>query len=321
MKRRMALFLSLIMICSLFIFFSSNAQVNAFPSQEITLIVTYGPGGGADRLARAFVSVAPNYFPVPLRVINIAGAGGARGVLDALAAETDGHTLIFTSAAAIIGPPLFEDVGYIPHEDLVGIARTGVFDFGIVTKRDAPWETFNDFVQDALENPGAYTYGSAGVGGSTHFGMELLMEELGIEVIHVPFPGSGESILAAAGGHIDITFTTSSSMIPPVQSGEVKGLVVTSEERLNGLPDVPTVMESGYDFSWSFYRGIWGSSDIPEDRVLWLSEKVKEVLEDPSFISLARALGEPAAYLDSYAISNWTEHTFTNLAPMAERFK
>lgn len=311
-KRKVVLFLLLMVFV-----FTSICQSNDFPSEPIRLIVPYTAGGGTDRIARAFAGVAGGYSPVPIQVITMPGGGAADGTRYVVNSIPDGYTLSIGSFGSAIGPAVLRDVGYTPH-DLKGVAQIAEIAQALVIHPESKWDLFEDFVEDAKNNPGKYTYATPGAGSFAHFTVEALCEKLGLDLLHIPHDSGAEAVFAVAGGHVDLASGSIGSMVAPHNAGTVRAIVQTGSIRESALDDVPTVLEEGYDFSFFTSRGIWAPKDVPNDRIAWLSELARKTLEDDSYISLANLLGDPPTFIPAEEFTDLTYEYYEIMSRMTE---
>ena len=217
-----------------------------YPERRIELVVPFPPGGPNDTAARIINEQFSAALGVPVTVVNKPGAGGAVAAEYVLKATPDGYTVFYpTNTVLTILPAMQPDIVKYRPADFVVVAST-VADFGSVTYRpDAPWSTFEEMVSHAKKNPGRVSYGSAGVGTLSSFAMEILKMSYGVDIVHVPFQGTGPVKNAILGGHVQLVSSGFSSLGPLIRSGDIKALFTTAPRRLPAFPDVPTAAEKG----------------------------------------------------------------------------
>lgn len=239
-----------------------------YPENTITLVVPFGAGVPVDATARYFAELIREELGATIIVENRGGAGSAIGTEYVARANNDGYTLLLTTSSSVSVVPAFQaDIGYDPAEDLEPIF--GIFSGGSVLQINSsvPADTFEEFIEYALANPGALSFGSAGLGTITHVAGEIFMADTGIEMVHVPYPSSGEAGVDLIAGHIQVLFGPTGGVAQNLQSGEVKALVSMAPIRPVELPDLPTVAELGHPAleqpaSWF---GLFAPAGLPQD--------------------------------------------------------
>lgn len=257
-----------------------------FPSRPIDLVVPFAVGGGADAMARNLSSVAGQYVDVPVRVVSMPGASGSVAGNHVLGAEPDGHTLIVATYGGLMSAPLLDDVGFT-LDDWVPVGMLSFPPFLIASNPDLPFDSLKGLIEYSRANPGAIAYSSTGAGGSTHFMALLLQEEFGVEWTHVPYDGGSTSLLAVMNGEVSIGFGTAANVLDPASEGLVNALAVTGSQRIAAAPDLPTVQEQGYDFTFSVWQGVAAPAGTPDDALAVLEELVASIAADPVFVQLA----------------------------------
>ncbi len=262
---------------------SEGLAQKEYPNREIELTVTFSAGGMADVAFRAINEELAKNLGVPVVIVNKAGASGTIGAHYVSQSKPDGYTLGGTTNSTLIITPLV--LGKLPYKpsDLFPIAKivsTPVF-FGV--RRDAPWKTIEEFISHAKKNPGKLTCGSAGVGSTVHFALEMLKLEAGVDIQHVPFKGGGEQNAALLGGHIDLNSTAPNPSLPLLLSGDMRALVTS--RKIKQFPGVPTLEEKGYPkaafTNWVACFGPKGMEMSAVDRIVSALEKA---LKSPSVV-------------------------------------
>lgn len=262
-----------------------------YPTQPINIIVPYSAGGGNDRVARVLASFGQEYFGTGIKVIDMPGASGTIGGQFVAKSEPDGYTLLINTDNGLSAPPMIADAPY-DVLDFTGIVTFSSSDYVWCVKSDAPWNSFSELLEYAREHPGEISYGSTGAGGSVHISLAALLTQEGIEMTHVPFDGAAPALAAVAGGHIDLCGPSVTSVVPVIESGKVRPLASSGSTRTLDLPDVPTVIEEGYDYSFSTSRVIVAPKGTPQEIVDFLEEKFLEVFKDKAFLVLIKRVGE-----------------------------
>lgn len=265
--------------------FGAAAQAG-YPERPIQFVVSYASGGSSDIAARSFSRAAERHFDGSLVVQNRAGAAGIVGTDYVFNAEPDGYTILLARIAVLAIAPALQSVPYDPDEfTYIGLLSSDPF--VCVTGARKPYQNLDDLAEAIRENPGAVTYNSSGVGSLNQFAALSLLESLGMPdpvtaATHVPAQGEGPALTAVAGGHIDFLCGNLAPMLPQIVGGNVRPLLVTSAERLDDIPDVPTVAELGYPeleslIGWS---AIVGPPNMDEEVVEFLQSLMTSVAED-----------------------------------------
>jgi tripartite-type tricarboxylate transporter receptor subunit TctC len=224
----------------------ASAQ-DAFPRQPIRLILPFAPGTGSDAVARIVAHEIRNHLSQPMLVENRAGAGGITGTEQGARATPDGHTLTLgTTSTFLVNPTLNPRAGYTFERDFAPVALIGRSFYAIVVANNAQAPQTLAQLIERLKAPGANpTFGSAGAGTITHLCSEIFLHKAGAKATHVPYRGSGPVMTDVMGGQITFASDTWAATLPLVRGGQLRALAVTSPQRYPGLPDVPTLVESG----------------------------------------------------------------------------
>jgi tripartite-type tricarboxylate transporter receptor subunit TctC len=293
-----------------------------YPNRTIDLIVPYAAGGGTSEIARVVSDIASRHMDVELRDRTLPGEGGATGTRFVTEAEPDGYTVLFGTPGSVVTAPHLQDTGYT-WQDLSPVALMSSTSLSVVVGAESPHETFADLVEFSRANPGAVTYGTSGAGSSSHVAAAALAHSLGVEWSHVPFDGSSEALIAAAGGHIDFSIPSTGSATSQIENGLLRPLAVTSAERSPRLPDVPTLVELGYeDQVYPGWRGVFVPAGTPEDRIAYLEDILRQVSEDPEFVEAVTALeGEPPVFVGAADTRAQIEAEDARLAPVLETLR
>lgn len=271
------------------------AHAADYPTRAIRLVVPYAAGGPTDVLARLIADYLGRDLKQTVVVENKPGAQGAIAAEQVARAEADGSTLFVTAASImVLNPLLYKKLPYDAQKDLRML--TVVTDLPVVMEvhPSVPAKTVKEFVDYAKANPGKLNFGSAGTGGTIHLAGEMFKQIAGIEMTHVPYKGAGPALTDLLSGNIQVMFDTLSTALPPVKSGLLRPLGVSSKERSADLPDVPTVVESGYpDYQVGVWFGLAGSSKLPDDVVRIVMASMDRALNDAAFRASLEKIGFP----------------------------
>jgi putative tricarboxylic transport membrane protein len=270
------------------------------PTESIEYVAPAGAGGGWDTLARTTSKVLEesDLIDVRLPVVNMPGGGGAIGWAYIAGAQGDPHKLFVTSPPIILVPLSGESAH--DHTDFSPIARL-IADYNVYgVVADSPIQTIGELFDAIRDDPAGFSIaGGSAVGSMDHIAIAGAANAAGIpaaDVNYVAFEGGGEALVAAVGGHTDAVVTDVASATPLVASGDIRVLAVSGEERVDTLPDVPTLRESGIDFSFDIWRGVMGPSGLTEAQVAHYEQLFAEMLELDSWAAERDRLG----WVDSY---------------------
>jgi len=218
----------------------------AYPSRPVRIVVPFLPGGGADLIARLLSPHLQALLGQPFVVENRAGAAGRIGTGVVAKSEPDGHTLLMTTESSlVIAPHIGVAMSYDPLKDLAPISLLTRNTIVLVVHPSVPASTLADYIALARAKPGGLFFASSGVGGPNHLAGEIFNRTAGVEIVHVPFPGTGGAIQAVIGNQVGAMWGFIAGLIPHIRSGALKALAVGGRARSPALPDVPTVAEAG----------------------------------------------------------------------------
>lgn len=293
-----------------------TATEEAFPSQPVQVIIPYAAAGGTDRTVRVHGGSWGIYADVPLRVVNMPGAGAVEGMRFVAEAEPDGYTLVACgSDIAII--PLIRDVGFT-IDDFSPLCITADYGFWVCVPPDSPFDTWDEFAAHVEGHPGELTMASYGAGSSSDFGIALLLDRSGLEMKVVPLDGGAEQVAQLMGGHVDAALVTTGSGLPAIVAGDIKALATTDRERHSELPDVPMVTEVGVDAEWLNGRMYLAPAGTPQDRLDTLAGIFQNIVEDPGTQKLVKTLGEREHFVGPEEFTTWIREQRDALEPLAE---
>ena len=244
------------------------AQEN-YPSRQITLIAPFAAGGSTDLVARVISEGLRAKLGHPVIVENKPGGTGVIGAREVVKAGPDGYTLLLANAGATVIPAAMSRNYPIDlNKDLLAIGLTAEFVGVVIAKKDLPVNSMQEFIAYAKANPGKLNFGTSGVGSMVHLAAELLMKETGIKMQHLPYKGGSNSMTDLLGGTIDVLFVSSPVAVGQADNKDLKMLAVTSRYRLQALPNVPTIEESGVPgFDTTAWMGVMGPAGVPQPSV------------------------------------------------------
>jgi tripartite-type tricarboxylate transporter receptor subunit TctC len=253
-----------------------------YPSKSIKIVVGFAPGGGSDFIARLVAQRLTAKLGQTVYVENRPGAGGNLGAEVALRAAGDGYTLFLAATSYTVNANLYQ-LPFDPVKDITAIARLASGPFVVAANPGTQIKSLKELVERAKSEPGKLAYASSGAGSITHVATEYFLSVAGVEALHIPYKGTSPALTDTISGTVQFMFGTVASTVPHVKSGKLKGLAVTTKDRLDALPDLPTVIESGYPgFDVAVWHGLIGPKGIPKDIVNKLNKAVVDALSDPA---------------------------------------
>jgi tripartite-type tricarboxylate transporter receptor subunit TctC len=276
---------------------NNSLSQEPYPTRPITMVIRSGAGGMADTMTRLLCKAGEKELGQPIICENRTGAGGVVGMSYVLKSKSDGYILGASTTGPYINNPHMEKVPYDPLTDVTDIMVYFKYTHGLCVRSDAPWNTFEDVLAFAKQNPGKFTYGAAGVGVTQHIVMERIAMKEGIKLSFVPFKSGAEPTLACLGGHIHAVAQGPADVVPHIQAGKLKLLFALNDERWPIAPNVPTVLEK-YGFFGLSLQGIYGPKGIPEPIREKLQEAFKKAMSDPSYVEGAKTLNVVAFYMN-----------------------
>jgi tripartite-type tricarboxylate transporter receptor subunit TctC len=267
----------------------SDASAQSYPNRPIKLIAPFPPGGPVDVMAR-FVAQRLSTSLGQVIVDNRPGAGGTIGSKAAAAAEPDGYTLLFGSSTTLAASPaLYKNLGYDPVRSFTPVAMISSVPFALVVAPALHARTIQELVAHARQNPGKLNFG-APTGTLPHLTAEMFKSAAAIDIVHIPYRGAANAITDILTGQIDLAFEPTSVLLAHIAEGKVRALAVTSAERMAELPEVPSMIESGFpgfvSVSWT---GIVAPAGTPQEIVMTLNAAINAGITGPeSKASLAK---------------------------------
>ena len=252
----------------------------AYPDRPITIVVPYAPGGAADAVARVLATRLGARLGASVVVDNKAGASGTIGASYVAKANADGYTLLYDATPYSINPHLFPKMPYAANA-LQPLSLVLLAPNVLIVKADSPIKNINDLVARAKATPGKLNFASGGSGTVQRLAAELMRQQLGLDMVHVPYKSGGPAITDVMAGQVDFMFGTLAATYPHIAGGKLRALAVSAPERSRRLPDVPTVAETvvpGYEaFEWN---GMFLPAGTPEPIAARLRQAVQEVMQE-----------------------------------------
>lgn len=255
----------------------------AWPDKPIKLVVPYAAGGAADALARVVATELGTRLKQQVIVENKAGAGGIIGAQAVAQAPADGYTFLYDATSFAVNPNLFPKLGFSYAKDFAPIGMVARIPTLLVVPANSPEKTIADLVQRARSKPGQVNYASAGNGGAAHLSGELFASGFKLSLVHVPYKGGAPALTDLAGGQVEMMFSAVTASGPLVKAGKLRALATAFDRRIESMPQVPTVAESGLPgFSAYEWNAIWAPAATPPDVVKRMEAELREALKSPA---------------------------------------
>lgn len=277
---------------SMVVFFSLQVQVanaqNAaasYPDKTVKVIVPLTPGSGADIAGRIAFKTVAEMWKQPVIIENRPGAGGLVGTGVVVNSDPNGYTLLVQSASYAANPAIYKKLPY-DLKSLTDVNILGTSPYALVVSADSPYKTLSDLVNAAKAQPGAIPFASAGVGSSTHLAAEYFNQTMGIKMLHVPYKGSPEAISETISQRTAYYMAPLQTAIAQIQGGKVRALGVTSANRAEAAPEIPTIASQGFPgFEIGLWVGLWAPSATPKAILQKINTDVNAALQDPQVVS------------------------------------
>ncbi len=255
-------------------------------TDPIRLVIPFGPGGGSDITARVLAATAPEFCGPRIDVVSMPGAAGLEAVNFVRSATPNGHTLLVTDYGPIVTSGFIDEVDW-EHSDWQPVMNFTEWLPTVYTRSDHDIQTIEDWVAVAEANPESVTFGHASPLGIVHLPLVLFEMETGLQNVHVPTSGGGETRSLVMGGHIDLGMTLPASIASEVAAGDLTALGVFASERSPALPDTPTFREAGYDVVLPAWLMIFATDEVPSETVTFLQDCFIEALASPTAVAMS----------------------------------
>ena len=256
-----------------------DSPAQDYPVRPIRMLVGFTVGGVGDITARLIAQKLSEPLGQHVVVENRGGASGAIATERVATSTADGYTLLLMTAAETVIPALRTRLPYKLERDLAPVSLVAIAPFVLVIPQSVPAHTVKELIALARSQPGKLSYGSVGAGSTPHLAGELLKSMAGVRIVHVPYKGGGESVIATASGQVDIGFHSATAALPLVEAGKLRALGVTSAKRASFLPSIPTIAESGLPgFDRSSWNGVLAPAGVPRNIIARLNAAIGKVV-------------------------------------------
>ena len=290
-KLILGLFLCVLVAATLLVSACGTSKINdtkqstsiRYPEKEITLVCPWSAGGSSDLLARALAQSANKKMEKPIIVVNRDGAGGGIATLEVGQAKPDGYTIAVGASGLFTTQPFLKKVNYkIDDFDfLIGISDEPVL---LTVRADSPDKNLEDLFQRAKSEKLVIKYGNSGIGTVPHLNLAYLFQMANIQSQPVPFKSNTQALASLMGGHIDVSAAHPGEAIPQIKAGKIRALAISSAKRFASLPDVPTMMEKGYQIDMGVRKFIMVPKGMPTDIKVALTQILERSVADPEFV-------------------------------------
>jgi tripartite-type tricarboxylate transporter receptor subunit TctC len=300
MKRLLPLSLALL---------TAGALAQSYPSKPITLLVPTAPGGTTDIAARMLAEPLGKALGQTVVVENRGGASGAIAAVALKRAEPDGYTLMMQySGYHVITPNVSRQPPQWEAKDFQAVANVLSAPQLVVVREGLAPKTLAELVTQAKANPGKLSFASSGIGSLQHVTGAMLEQQAGIELIHVPYKGTGPTLQDLLGAQVDMTFGTPPPFMPHIQTGKLRALAVTGKSRLASLPNVPTAAEAGLPkLDATSWFAVFAPARTPQPVIDKLTTEIAKIMATPAFKQKAAEQGATADYMNPQQLSDYAK--------------
>lgn len=261
---------------------TSMGQAQPFPNRPIQLIIPIPAGGGGDICGRILADELGKILGTQVVVVNKPGAGATLGIDAVAKSKKDGYTIGYTSGASMVYARILnpESIHYDPIKDFEFLGLHVFFPLAIAVQESLPWRTFGEFINYAKKNPGKIRVSTTGIGSPPHFDLEIIQSLTGAQLTHIPFKGGESVITAVLGGHVEATCDSIGKIMPHVDSGKMRVLVIS--KKFSPLPNIPTMTELGYkEDLFSGWFGLCAPAGVPEEVKRVLIPAIEKGVKNP----------------------------------------
>ncbi|AMN40864.1 TTT family tricarboxylate transporter, receptor protein [Rhodoplanes sp. Z2-YC6860] len=277
MLRRIAIAIALALLPTAL----AHAQ-STWPDRPIKLVVHVAAGGGVDLMARVLADKLSQQMSQRVLIENMGGGGGAIAARTVAKADPDGYTFLFVGPGHAAVPFMHKQPPYDPINDFIPVSLVTQFPLVVVINPNLPAKNLAEFIALLKKEPGKHTFGSSGIGGSSHIPVEMLMHMANVKMTHVPFRGNGPSSAALIGGQIDLIIDGLAPQLGNIAENRVRVLGVTTKERTPFLPDAPAVSETLPGYQFPMWVGLFAPAKTPRDIVERMSAEIAKAVRDPT---------------------------------------
>jgi tripartite-type tricarboxylate transporter receptor subunit TctC len=268
---------------------TSSAFAQNYPNRPVKILLGYSPGGGIDIMARTLSQQLSQILGQPFIVENRPGAGGTLAAAIVAKAAPDGYTLLLDETSTLLtAPHMYKSLPYDPIKNLTPVSLVTTTSLILVSNPQSSIRTLQDLVKEAKANPGKLSYGSSGIGSIHHLSMKMFETGAGLDIVHIPYKGSGQSIQAVLGGEVPLLLTSMTAAGSYIRTGRLNVLGTTSAARMPTHPNIPSLAEVVKDYDFSAENGVLAPPGLPAEVLARLADAIKQAVESSGFVEKIR---------------------------------
>ncbi len=276
--------------------YTGAGVAQGFPEKPVTMVVPFPAGGSADLIARALAEQLTAAWKQNVLVINRAGASGNIGTEGVARAAADGYTMLYGTTAIASSPAVYAKLGYNVLTDLAPVVLVAKQANVLVIHPSVPAKSVKELLALDKSNPNTLNSASAGVGSSNHLALVLFNMLSGARIGHIPYKGAAPAVAETMGGHVHMTFAPVAAAVPPVQSGKLRGIGISSTNRSKALPEVPTIDEGGVKgYEAGGWNALFAPAKTPQDIIVKINQSARNALNAPRVQQLFEKSGAEEA--------------------------
>ena len=303
-----------LLIAAAAVLVAATSAAQTYPTKTIKIVVPFTAGSATDIMARVVGEKLQAAWGQPVVVENRPGAGGTLGATQVAKGEADGHTLLVVSTGHVVNPVLYGNLQYDTLGDFSGVTPLASLPSVLVVGAGSPYKTVAELIAAARAKPGVLNYASAGVGSATHVNAEKFRANANLQVTHIPFKGTPETIVEVSSGRTDFMFTPVLASIPSIRDNRLRALAVSTAKRSSALPNVPTVAESGLPgFAFDFWIGMLAPAKTPKPVVAKINAEVARILALPEVKERMATLGAEPMPMSPDQFDAYIKEEYTTL--------
>ncbi len=303
-----------LLIAAAAVLVAATSAAQTYPTKTIKIVVPFTAGSATDIMARVVGEKLQAAWGQPVVVENRPGAGGTLGATQVAKGEADGHTLLVVSTGHVVNPVLYSNLQYDTLSDFSGVTPLASLPSVLVVGAGSPYKTVAELIAAARAKPGVLNYASAGVGSATHVNAEKFRANANLQVTHIPFKGTPETIVEVSSGRTEFMFTPVLASIPSIRDNRLRALAVSTAKRSSALPNVPTVAESGLPgFAFDFWIGMLAPAKTPKPVVAKINAEVARILALPEVKERMATLGAETMPMSPEQFDAYIKDEYTTL--------
>lgn len=297
------------------------AHAQSYPTRPITLVVPFTPGTGIDLAARSLGQKIAADWHEPLIIDNKPGASGGLGAKFVSNTPPDGYTLMVTASALAVFPALSRSKPYDPERDFTPVARTAATSLALVVNPTAlSVMSLSGLIAIARARPGQLNYSSPGAGTLQHLSMELVKQELGLDIVHIPYHGAAGALTDLVAGHVELAFLPVNTALPLTSAGKLRMLAVSTAKRSSIAPQVPTFVELGHPkLQFALWYGVFGPAKLPTAIVARWERELQSILAQPDIETMWHKQGLSPDYAPADELEKQVKEDFTRWKAVGEK--